>query len=97
MHFIATVRKNSFIARDWRGRNHIGGNVDHVHFRWDGRQYVSGQLTPEEYARIQHNPQIEFEAMSVPPPEPVAPPLPITDDELFGDTSTPPERGRRRA
>jgi hypothetical protein len=105
MHMIARIKSNSYIARDWRGRRHDGGILEQLHFHWDGKHFISAELEPDQFARLEHNPYAEMEVIGVatatplpatpptppPPSPPPPPPVPvITDDELFGPSTGKP-------
>lgn len=62
MLITAFIRPGSSIDRKWNGHNRRAGMVNGVQFNKQGSIYVSGPLTPAEYAGLESHPSVRVEA-----------------------------------
>lgn len=85
MHFRAIIRRPSYVFNQWRAAPRLGGKVEGVAFRWDGKDYVSvdNPLPADDVAALLHNRFVQLvvttgsagvvELVEEPQPEPEAP------------------------
>lgn len=77
MNFVAKLRRNSTIHRNWVSARRIGGSISGVQFKKDGAVdfiSVDDPLPPEAVAALVHHNMIDLEVTTTPVGEVVAKP-----------------------
>lgn len=94
MFFFAKIRPGSSIYRLWKYHTRLGGNVDGVMFRWDGKNFASTELTQEqiEAFRVRQDQAVTLEIFSHRPPMVELPELVEADTA----SASKPRRQRQR-
>jgi hypothetical protein len=64
MIFYARLKRYSVIDRQWRAFHRVGGEIGDVHFRLEGLNFETEQLTADQAARLKDHPQVELVAMT---------------------------------
>jgi len=100
MNFRAFIRRGSEVFRRWRNEARLGGNISGVPFRWDGRDYVSGDpLSAESVSAIKDHDMVQLVLTTAPaghvkavreePPEDANPKATQTISQQLAESSKP--------
>jgi hypothetical protein len=109
MHFAASIRRPSPIHRDWikRSRPKVGGTINGVPFKLQGKTYVSDALSAHQVEALRGHPHVILEITGIstlpaayapePAPEPVPEPEPEVSQECIqtSDKEEPPAPVKR--